>query len=461
MKSLPFLAGRLQDIFKRPAHSIVFITEAKSFRLDTDRKGAPISELAIFDFGCDSVKRLAKTLPRLFEGRQPGRSVWLLFEGLDNEIISLSSVQVEGAGHDVLEQALTLEYEALGAVEGGQAAVAYRDVADEDGMRLFWIQAMPQSVLDDLDRLVKRHGAKLSGVLHPGALPLPLMTDGQPERWLRLEAWSKQLLLVWQTPEHGGRLQPFSAGDDWQQETETWLAEQEEPFDHTETLLNNRIELLPETGARWILNQPDQIVSWLSRWIIWLRQNKETALLRKKTKLNMDVVYMTASGGGALALCMLHAGVTWWLTQDYRAEADRLESLDKQLTQYTQESGKNQQEMDKIQQQIDRRAEIAKILPKANAALKQRWYGLMQTLAQATPEGVLIDGIVSQPDALHVTGISLRPDLPDLLASALNSRLQPLGWIVGMPDKTDLALLDQGGPWDFSLPINDVGTESL
>jgi len=98
----------------RPAHSLLYITEAKTFRIDTDRRGVMQGDVTVTELRCDSANSLPAALTELFAESAPlGKTVWILYARLNTYLLNLPSVQVEGVETEVLEQALLFEYESL------------------------------------------------------------------------------------------------------------------------------------------------------------------------------------------------------------------------------------------------------------------------------------------------------------------------------------------------------------
>ena len=233
---------KLPQFDKRPAYTLLFITEAKTFRVDTDRKGVILSDVEELTYGCKSTAQLAKTFGKIADHSAPlGRKLWILFLRLPSLVLSLPSMQIQGVDEAMLTQALQFEAEGMTGVSSMDTRVAYRFIKAENEMSDFWLVQIEQLSWDDLQAAVKQRKTKLAGLLHPGGLP-SCLHEPQLMEWLRMEAWSTQLLAI-HKDESRLSMQAFSFESNfWQTELEQWLQEEGE-LPAADSLINNRVEV--------------------------------------------------------------------------------------------------------------------------------------------------------------------------------------------------------------------------
>lgn len=448
---------------QRPAHTLLFITEAKTFRVDTDRKGVLLDEALELEHGCKSDAALAKTVARIAEQGPPlGKTLWLLFLRLPALMISVPSMQVQGVDEATLAQALQFEAEGMTGVSSSEMRTAYRFLKAEDEMSDYWLVQMGQLAWDDLLKVAKQHKCRLGGVLHPGVLPYALQ-DSSASEWLRVEAWSTQLLAI-----HCDdvRMSLLSLGFDnphWQTELEHWLQERGEQK-LTESLLNNRLEMLPDTSEHFALNELQQINQWLGLWAHALIGDKarQVAMLKASANANLDLIWMGGSGAVALVLCALHAG--WFLhqRQHYEADSARLSQVEKNLADLRKQISGTKEEKEKLEQKLQTVSSSSEKVPQTIHNLQQRLVVLLEALASDRNPQLIVESLESHGDEVLIGGIALQQQLPNQLADHLSQRLQGLNWRLESPTKENMDLFADGpGPWSFKLKMLDQGVSDL
>ena len=455
---------QLLHFLKRPPHTLLYITEAKTFRIDTDRKGVIKGDLKIFDIACEKPGKLPAALEQIIEDSAPlGRKVWVLYARLDTYELSLPSVQVEGVDTDILEQALQFEYEALTGNSTGKSQLAYQFLGSEDDMSHFWINLLAGETLADVMTILKRAGCSLGGLAHPGGLPL-LLSGGNIANWLRVECWPATVFALAKTPERGFTLQILHKEQNthWQEEINQWILEAG-AVDKSEAIMNNQLEYIPATDENYRLTLDSALIFWMGQWAQHLIEQEGAGipLLNKKAGLDKELVLMVGSGAGALFLCVSH--FTWMLyqTNQYEYEYEQLTQAEKDLKQFRDGMTKNRDELTKLQQDIATLGGNADVIPKALAAFKKRPAELLRNLAENSPADIVIEDIKLIDRRMAVTGVSMISGLSNQLASAIDQPLAQIGWKVNSPTKKDLSLFASGGPWAFEILIDDGGLKGF
>ena len=201
---------KFPSITKRPAHTLLFITEVKTFRLDVDKTGVMSGNPEMIAVNCASPAKLADCIGTIAANSGPlGRKLWLLCIGLPITLLSLPSMQVEGVDEATLIQALQFELEGLTGQPSLDMQLAYQLLSNKDEMSTYWVSQINQLQFEDVSKAVKNAGSHLSGLINPAALPLSLQNPEQDD-WLRVECWPHQLAALRQSPEDGFSLQLFS-----------------------------------------------------------------------------------------------------------------------------------------------------------------------------------------------------------------------------------------------------------
>lgn len=454
---------KLPAFSNRPAHTLLFITEVKSFRVDVDKAGALLGHAEMIAAACPNSAKLGECVSQVAANSRPfGRKVWLLYVRLPITLLSIPSMQVEGVDEATLIQALQFELEGLTGQSSLDMQLAYQLLSNKDEMSSYWVSQINQLHFEDVQKAVKKAGSKLAGLLHPAALPLSLEN---PERqdWLRMECWPTQLAALRQHPEHGFSLRLFAFDSRrWQAELEQWLAEQGQ-VGHSETLLNNKIELLPDTAFYLHLNEVDPVADWLLAWAQALVKKELPAVpvLRYQSKINKDLLLMASGGLVALVLCSGHAGWHVYQANQFTAEFTALQQVETSMTALRKTLTDNQDKRDKLKAKIDKLKGDSETLPKLIEGLQQRPAKLLEALAKGRPENLLVESIAVDKDEVNISGISLDAISANELSNYLGKQLTTLGWSVIAPAKKNLELFADGGPWEFQLKLLDLGADGF
>ncbi len=314
-------------------HTLLFINEENTLRIDADSQGVLISDLEVIEQGCNSPNQLPKALSRILDLtlRPLEKSVWILPAKLPLMSMTLPIQQVRGLDADVLKQ--VLQYEAEGMT--GQAMFAplsiYKRIeTDDEQIVEYWYSQLEQSVWDDIKKILAARKTKLRAIVHP--LLLPEAMSSETKTWLRVENWSDKTIAVEKNVENKRILLIEHDRADWKLELEQWLLDKDRQTT-SELLLTGRLEMLPNTDAIFDLNNEDDAALWLSKWsrILSSKQFDELLLFQAAGKINSDLLWMGVSILAALLLCALHAFWFLWQRDELDREIQQLTQIEKQL----------------------------------------------------------------------------------------------------------------------------------
>ncbi len=449
----------------RPAHSLLYITEAKTFRIDTDRRGVMQGEVEVIDFRCDSSRSMPAVVEHVIENSPPlGKKLWILYVRLATYLISLPSVQVAGVENEVLEQALLFEYESLSGQSVANSQLAHQFVAEADEMSAYWIILLAKETFTKINEALQPARCKLGGIAHPGGLPFMLSGKDVPS-WLRIETWSNSCFALTKNPDTGFALEIFhpQQNPNWQDELDHWIVDTGQ-VDKSEAIFNNKIEYLPEINESYHLTLDGALIYWLGLWADCLINNHEplVPLLNTQRKLNLDLLFMLGGGGLALALCVGHFSWNLYQRNDYEFQIAQLQEAEKNIKSARDGINKTRDQATGIEQKIQLLRNNVQVIPVAMAALQQRPMALLQALSRHAPEDLLIESLkVDEQRQIVITGVALQPQLINQLASNLKDDFAALGWRVKTPQKTDLLAFEDGGPWEFNLVLADEGLQGF
>ncbi len=458
---------KLPRFSKRNAHTLLLITDTKTFRIDTDKQGVVVGSLETLSAQCTTTTKLADCLHLIVAGKQRplGRKVWIFYSRLATAVLSIPSLQLEGVDEATLLQALQFEWEGMTGQSSQEMHLAYTLVSHKDDMSHYWVTQLHQLHLEDISTTLKKAGSQLAGVLHPAGLPLSLANPEQVD-WLRLECWPNLLVAHRHQPDMSQDIKLLSFEDrHWHSQLKQWL-ERQGTISNSETLysfVNLNIEILPETNYLQHLNDDEPITHWLGLWAECLitKSQRSSPVLQQTTSINQDMLMMV--GGGVLAVLLCVAHLSWHLYQshDYSEKFKALQSVETSITAQRKTLTASQDKRDKLQEKNAKLKGDADILPVLIKGVQQRPSRLLAALAKGRPETLLVEAIRVDKDTVKISGVSLDATSANELASYLTQQLTALGWSIGAPTKQNLELFAEGGPWEFEINLIDLGVEGF
>jgi len=448
----------------RPAHTLLFITEAKTFRIDVDKHGVMMGHPETINVKCVNTAALAECVTFIAANSHPlARKTWLLFVRLPIQLLSIPSMQVEGVDEPTLLQALQFELEGLNGPAPQEQQLAYQLLSNKDEMSQYWVSQIDKIHLTETYQALKKVGSRLEGLLHPAALPQSLHNWEEPD-WLRFECWSLQVVALRNHPEDGLEMRLIAFDDSyWRSQLENWF-EKQGNVEHSETLLNNKIEVLPQTAITVHLSDSDNVASWLVLWAKHLTASTSSAvpILRYQSSVNADLVLMASGGVGALLIVSLHAGWNLYQANDYTKQVQQLTKVETAITTARKTVSEDREKVEKLTAKIEKLKKTGAVLPDLMKSIQDRPAKLLEALAKGRPEDLMVEAISSEKDEIKITGICLDAAAANQLANYLEKELKPLGWSVTAPMKKNLELLpNASGPWDFEIKLLDLGMEGF
>ena len=459
LPKLPNFAGAN----KRPAYSLLYVTETHTYRLDANKAGDALGVLVSFKVSCPSTIKLADCLRSVTEqDNSLGKKVWILYDRLIITLLSIPSVQIEGVDETTLSQALRFELESLAGQSTLDTQIAYTLLSRGDDMSDFWLSQIPSLHFEDCQKVIKKVGSNLQGLLHPAGLNA-FLEDPQQTDWLRLECWSRQLIALRRSEEYGLAIQLLSYDSrQWANRLEKWLTTQA-PTQHSETVFSNDIHILPESQFQVFLRDEQPIEHWLSLWAVALvaKIPPTVPILRSHSTINKNLLFMGGGGGVALLFCLAHVLVNLYQTNYYNEEIRRLKQLEGSTNSVTKALADDQAKKGKLSESIKSLKGQTETLPNLITGLQRRPAQLLEALAEGRPDNLLLEEISVDKDIVRLRGLTLDSTSANELASFLEKNLSTLGWSVTTPSKTNMDVLTQGGPWEFEIKLLDLGLDGF
>ncbi len=447
---------------KRPAQTLLFITEVKTFRIDTDSHGIMMGVAETITFKCPNTGKIGECVNFVIANTPAlGKKVWILYVRLPMSLLTIPTMQVEGLEDNALLQALQFELDSLtGQPPLQEQQLAHQLLSQKDEMNTYWITQIDKIHLDETHLILKKAGSRLLGLLHPAAM-LKSIYHSDSVNWLRFECWSQQLVAIHFDQENGLNLLivPF-ADRNWSNKVDQW-ANQQGFVENSETLLNNKIEVLPETAATLHLNDADAVSNWLTLWANVLNQKDppNIPILTFQSNVNTDLLLMASGGAGALVIVLLHVGWNFYQIHQDTNEIDRLSKIETSVNAARKNITDTTTKIETLKARIEKLQKNTDILPDLIQGIQNRPANLLAALSKGRTQKLLVETIDLDKEDLKISGLSLDSTSVNDLSNFLEQELKTSGWAVETPTKKNLELFNDGGPWEFEIKIQDLGLE--
>ena len=403
--------------------------------------------------------------------------VYLLAASCWTGVVPLSSARASTLSTAELEQALSFETLAnvspfdslLSAIPLGRRGTA--------GEQQFWVTQSSKAEIASLEETLRRRGARLAGLAHPGGLPQPLHVPanadataggrGRPPPqqddavWMRTELWGDFAVCLYHGKEGGLQLHVFEAAssyDDAISDAEAWF---------TAHGMSGVGELLVAPGipvdeAAVVLddlNEETRLAAWMTAWALEIAdQALRVPFLRpppRPMSIKRRITVASAWAGAALLLCAAHGALQQHDETKLQKELDLAQTSAKQLDAAKSRARTSEEALTNARQhwQADRR-----LLGDWEFVMRQerrRHAVLLHAIAEtATAECVLL-GLTESAGEVRLSMLAARPELPGF-TEKLASAMAPLDWRVGLPNRQARNLSPNGGPWQLDWVIQAI-----
>lgn len=454
---------KLPNFSKRPAYSLLYITDANGYRLDVDKAGGVVGFIENFKVSCSTPAKLADCIKQITDLNNPlGKKTWILYDRLTINLLSVPTMQIEGVDEKTLLQALQFELEGLTGQSYTDIQLAYTLLSSGNEMSNFWISQIGTLAFEDIQKALQKAGSQLAGLLHPAGLNV-FLEDTQQTDWLRFESWPQQLIVLRNSEANGLTVQLLSyESRQWVSRLEKWLTTQT-PTKHSETLLTDAIQILPETTFQSFLKDDEVITRWLTLWASALTEKTPffVPVLQYRSTINKDVLFMAGGGGLAIIICLGHLVWNLYQANDYGNKVTELKNIETSIATLNKSVTENNDKKDKLTTTISKLKTESESLPNLINGLQNRPVQLLEALAKGRPDTLLLEEIVVDKGVIHLKGLTLDSTSANELVSFLEKHLSTLGWSVSSPSKTNMATFADGGPWEFEIDLVDLGLDGF
>ena len=442
----------------RPATTLILIKSGALARADFSAGAAP-QMLHFWHAARPAGVQLFNEVESVLSQRPCGGKVWILCEDLSTQTVSLPASAVAGLNNAQVARALCFEAEPLSGIPAIEAASAFQpltnDLAQRDAsQRAFWVTVIESPILERIQAAVKRAGGRLAGMVHPAGVPFPLEAKAG-DTWKRVEFWHQMTMCVAKagpaevtrqlmgTGAGQGRIQPSVAR--WLQNTQAphseWLGDDAPPPDEQIHAYNLAVD--------------STLSAWLNAWARHLNSGalKVPAIAPIVRPITNRQLFWCAVAAEAvmIALCFGHS---YWIARQKRdidAELAKHSEPAKQLAQLTKKSDDLKKEFEKLHADNQKAQVSATEGNNEVTTWRARILQLIKNLGEQRPDDLMVQSITSDGSGVRLKGICMEAVQADELASRLELRLRSAGWEIHPAEKQGQQLLENGGPYQFSM----------
>ncbi len=385
-------------------------------------------------------------------GGKAGQRVVVLSEDFWAQSTVLNTAQTEGLSPHEIAQALGFEIEPFSNVPPLDSVVGYRALPQGGTTTSYWVVETSHGELAVIRDIVASTGGHLVYAAHPGGMPAPIGDVTPGTTWQRLELWQRGAVHVSAAAPGEAQVQSVTPGQ--------WDAGRIAPSEYREVLKEDAEtpaapSLEPSEWPRLCLTEDVCLRRWLRGWATCLESNPgQLALMvpaAPPTPIQRYVAVGVILECAIAALCIGH----WsWFAWQRNAVCHELAGIGEsvaQITRVEQENGNLKRSIAELSQANRAREEVAR-----RTALQRRALpALLHSLGSVRPPDVVIQDIHDEGrQVFFVSGLSMTVGGADDLLTRLSKPLQGAGWTVKPVRKDAQQLLDDGGPWRFSLRVS-------
>lgn len=385
--------------------------------------------------------------------RSPGRT-FVLSSDVWTRTLDMPAGNVANLSDEELRYALAFEAEPLSGLSAAEAATAAVPLATARGMQTVWMTQTAAHTLSEIDEVVRGARGKLAGVLHPAGIPVPV--DGATSGPIsRVEFWPDVTVRI--AAESGqptsGRVDDLK-GAGRAAVVEEWSRQTERPVD---VLVP---EFRPAADPAWqSWNDEAALGRWLAAWNRVLAERKPNIPLlvpakRPLTQQQRNVGSLVLAAV-ALAACFGHH--KWVEAERARvgAEQARIEAPGKELAALQQQLTKAQDDTKKLTDELAKRRTEVEMAETTLDVHRRRLGQLLERLGRNKSQNWVLQKIDGNPREVKLVGLTMHPEHISQMAADLAGELSDLGWSVEPPEQKAQNVLDDGGPWQFTLQLQD------
>ncbi len=444
----------------RPDLTLILITNRVVLRADVDNRQNLTTEPVTIE--SSAAGNMIDEIQRVLDGGAPlARKVAVLSTSVWNQLVSIPRLSIDGLDDDQLRDALKYEVEPLLGIQADLATLSFSEIAGMGDHRRFWVNVLPSSDWQSVRGLLKSKKARDIQITHP------VVVSNQSEAD-RLEFWDDTIFFV----DSDGYLKQMcdvgAATDRWV--SDFGFASSQQAFESTNTLFHPDAESAAKRQAdadrMMDLSSSQTQVTWLQTTAKCLAESSigNRPIIQqpsKKTALGNGWLLKVASVLLVVTFCAWH--LSWLKSRNQQMEVT-ISELKIPLIEKSKHDGMLQGLMQKRDQAISEGNVAKQNLQRVRFLFEgqtSRIHMLLNKLVEFRTPDLVVKEIVANEDGTMISGVSLDSDAAPLLTNRLRDALTPVGWRVHPASQQGQLKMTSGGPWTFSILLQDVGPPSL
>lgn len=372
-------------------------------------------------------------------GPNCARDVWLLTDQVWMQRVYFAAPVMAGLDGEQLERAIGFEVESFSGIAGLQSRLGVHRLGVVQGSEAFWVTQIESDQAAAAVACVAAAGGRLRGIVHPGGLPMPLVSPEKAGPFSRVEVWGRATVCVEKIDGQPAQVRVVNVNPSqpqWRESVESWLARL--PATDTEWLpdgdshdlaaLHSLREVPPLEG--------EALGEFLKLWAGELsRLEPRVPVIAppiRSVPLGRMATFSAILLAAAFLLCAWHG---WLVGQDLDEAKDRLTDLGREQHQGVQLTT----QIGTLKKQLAQMASVpvgAVERPDEIRRQQERWPAILSAIANSTTDGLVLDSLTGEPGgAVRVEGVCLRPTAADELAARMSAALAAKGWTVSAAEK--------------------------
>lgn len=439
---------------RKSDYTLILVTDKVVVRADFSGTGFRLMQEPQVQEATANASLLESVRRVIGQGAPATRRLAILSTSVWNQIVSLPRLGIDGVDASQLSEALKYEVEPLVGIDPDSARLGFVELDPVPEHRRFWVNVAQVSDWEAIRDFVGSRKVREVVLAHPVA-----GSDSGGKS--RIEFWDSSVL---QTDEQG-RLRQVNHSPATATRWATDFG-----FDSIETALQSgKILLAPENGRsdlpeydpeRMDLNDPAQLADWMT--VAAKRLNAVDNLpsirrVRKSSGSNKSWLVRAAALIAVTGFCGWH--LHWLNTgkNDLRIQIIELEKPGVEKQKYDSMLGDVMQAREEsVASSVETKAELQKVRFFFENQT-DRLHTLMKKLVELRTSDLVIRKIDVTDRGTTVSGFSLDSEAAPLLTNRLRDAVSDAGWKIHPPSQQGLLKMTNGGPWDFSILLEDVG----
>ncbi len=439
---------------KRNDTTIILIDSDAVLRADFASRGASLPR-SVDSFRADAGMTIGRAVETTFAADNPlGRTAMIFSTQVWTQKVSLPRLSVTDLGNADLAQALKFETETLCGIDADLSMLAYQELERNSEEVSFWVTVIRIDEFHELSAILESNGVRQFFVAHPAGAQ-----GFDSDSSHRIEYWRD---FTCEFSGAGGKLTQVGHAISDQGELPVEFQIDKKTRFLVGLGLNRDFDPSSELAD---LNSSEDLSQWMASVRARLAGGGLNVPLLEKPRPNHDAKQRILAKALLALLAIVGCLLNWnWLNHRQNAldkSAEVLRQPSEEKKRYDSQISKIQKQAKSIRAQAEEIESESKRVQFLLQAQSDRLNRLMDYLRELHTDDVLIQEIISDEKGVSIVGISLTSDSATLLATNLRELILPMGWKANPAQQIGQKKMVNGGPWKFTIVLEDVGPMEL